>query len=78
MTRALELAAAEGVTSIAFSALGTGEGRVKPDVCARHMLGGVRDFQTKSRFAVETAFSLPSDRDFTAFQAALTRGGDGL
>lgn len=63
-----------GAQSIAFSALGTGEGRVTPSAAAKYMLDGVIAFQ-QSRCAVELAitFSLPTFRDYEAFRNELRR-----
>jgi O-acetyl-ADP-ribose deacetylase (regulator of RNase III) len=71
--RALTLAHAAGARIVAFSALGTGEGRVRPELAARRMLDGVRRFaRTPSvRSEISVTFSLPTHRYYEAFEAAL-------
>ena len=57
---------------MAFSALGTGEGRVEPQAAATLMLNGVRDYyQTELNTGVAVMFSLPTYRDYEAFSAVL-------
>lgn len=68
--KALHLASARGAQSIAFSMLGTGEGRVAPAEAARLMLRGVRAFQG----AIDVRFALPTQRDYEAMQAAVRSG----
>ena len=66
-----------GGTSIALSALGTGEGRVKPALAAKLMLSGVKKFYEQYKDStLAVTFSLPSERDFKAFSAELKRFGD--
>lgn len=65
-----------GGNSLAFSCLGTGEGRVPPAEAARLMMAGVRDFERAFPEAnLQVIFALPSDRDFQAFQAHLGEAG---
>jgi O-acetyl-ADP-ribose deacetylase (regulator of RNase III) len=62
-----------GARSIAFSALGTGEGRVDPRDAARYMLEGVRAFnEAKPRSGLAVTFSLPSYRDYEAFVSVIS------
>jgi O-acetyl-ADP-ribose deacetylase (regulator of RNase III) len=74
--RALTLAHAAGARTVAFAALGTGEGRVRPEMAASQMLGGVRRFaRTPSvRSEMSVTFSLPTHRDYEAFESAYARG----
>src|SRR6266850_8381380 len=59
-----------GASSIAISALGTGEGRVDPRLAARHMFSGVRAFkENEPTSKLTVTFSLPSFRDYEAFSA---------
>ena len=71
--KALELSAQKGARSIAFSMLGTGEGRVPPADAARSMLRAVQEFHRKGG-SLEVTFALPTFRDFDAAQRALTSG----
>ena len=69
---ALIAASKVGAQSIAISALGTGEGRVAPMDAARFMLGGVKAFrQSFSSAELAVVLSLPSYRDFEAFNAVV-------
>jgi O-acetyl-ADP-ribose deacetylase (regulator of RNase III) len=69
---ALKLAAQAGARLVAFSALGTGEGRVEPRVAARYMLDGVSAYrQTEARAELAVSFSLPSYRDYEAFASVM-------
>ncbi len=74
--KALELSAQKGARSIAFSMLGTGEGRVPPADAARFMLRAIRDFHRKGG-SLDVTFALPTFRDFDAVQRALTSGPAG-
>ena len=63
-----------GARSIAISALATGEGRVAPLAAAGFMLDGVRLFSTETPDAdLDVTFSLPSHRDYLAFQSLLSK-----
>ena len=69
---ALKMAAGLGAHSAAFSALGTGEGRVEPGVAARYMLDGVKTFrQSEAHAELAVTFSLPSFRDYEAFSSVI-------
>ena len=69
---ALTAASKVGARSVALSALGTGEGRVKPCDAARYMLEGVRTFRLSEQgAALAVTFSLPSYRDYEAFSSAI-------
>jgi O-acetyl-ADP-ribose deacetylase (regulator of RNase III) len=58
--------------TIAFSSLGTGEGRAQPDEIARLMVGGTRDyFRDYPESPLKVLFSLPDYEDYQAFQRAL-------
>jgi O-acetyl-ADP-ribose deacetylase (regulator of RNase III) len=70
--KGLGLAAAKGARSIAFSMLGTGEGRVNPEDAARLMLSAVRDFHRSTGTALRVHFSLPTFRDYKAVQELLS------
>lgn len=73
--RALELADEKGALSIAFSALGTGEGRVAPELCARLMLDPVKRFlREHPETTLRVLFCLPNDRDLEAFERHLAGG----
>ncbi len=66
--KSIELAYYKGAHSIAFSAMGTGEGRIKPEHCARLMISAVKDFRKKTpNKNIDIYFSLPSYRDYKAF-----------
>jgi len=72
---ALKLAGQAGARSVAFSALGTGEGRVDPRMAARYMLAGVSAYRQLGNLADLTVlFSLPSHRDYEAF-VSIIQGG---
>jgi O-acetyl-ADP-ribose deacetylase (regulator of RNase III) len=72
---ALKLAAQTGARTVAISALGTGEGRVEPRLAARYMLDGVAAYrQTGTHPELAISFSLPSYRDYEAFDSVM-RGG---
>jgi O-acetyl-ADP-ribose deacetylase len=66
---ALREAAELGARSVAFSALGTGEGRVDPHSAASYMVEGVKAFCQSNAARMEITFSLPSFRDYEAFSA---------
>lgn len=73
VSAALTAAADAGARSVAFSALGTGEGRVDPRDAARHMFQGVQAFRQKPGAPeLRILFSLPSYRDFEVFQSVLS------
>ena len=73
VTAALKLAARAGARTVAFSALGTGEGRVDPLVAAGYMLDGVAAYrQGGSPAELEVSFSLPGYRDYEAFDSVLS------
>ena len=66
----MQTAAGLKARSIAFSALGTGEGRVEPGLAARYMLEGVKAFRDKQpEYTLSVVFSLPSHRDYEAFRS---------
>lgn len=70
---AMNLAAQAGARTVAFSALGTGEGRVEPHLAATYMLEGVNAYRrTAARAELAVAFSLPSFRDYEAFASVIT------
>lgn len=71
VTKALRLASGKGAQSIAFSMLGTGEGRVKPEDAARIMLRGIRAFEG----AMEVTLALPTRRDLDAMRKRLALEG---
>lgn len=72
--RALELADQHKVHSMAFSALGTGEGRVAPEHCARLMIGGARKyFREHPGSPIRVMFCLPNPRDYECFENELAR-----
>jgi len=61
-----------GAQSVAFSALGTGEGRVEPREAARYMLEGARAFlQGETKTGLTVTFSLPTYRDYEAFHSVI-------
>ena len=63
-----------GAKSIAISALATGEGRVKPQDAARHMLTAIRDFQEDpAHRSLRVVLALPSYDDYEAFEALYPR-----
>lgn len=68
----LRLAAGKGAGSIAFSMLGTGEGRVKPPDAARIMVCAIRDFQRSANHPIAVHFALPTPRDFEAVERYLS------
>lgn len=69
VSRALELSRSLGAHSITLSALGTGEGRVDFNECARLMMGAAKDFSSKNRdYFLDIEFALPNFRDFEAFE----------
>ena len=69
---ALKIAAENGARSVAFSAPGTGEGRVAPSEAARYMFEGVKNFRPReSGPQLAVTFSLPSFRDYEAFASYL-------
>jgi O-acetyl-ADP-ribose deacetylase (regulator of RNase III) len=69
---ALIAASKAGARSVALSALGTGEGRVAPLDAARYMLDGVSAFrQRQSQSDLVVTMSLPSYRDFEAFNSVV-------
>ena len=65
---ALQQLSALGARSVAISALGTGEGRVRPNDAARYMLEGVRMHRrAQPTSALAVTFSLPTFADYEAF-----------
>jgi O-acetyl-ADP-ribose deacetylase (regulator of RNase III) len=68
--KALELSSEKRVKSIAFSMLGTGEGRVKPADAARIMIRAIQDFQ-RGGGELSVMFALPTFRDYDAVQRLL-------
>ncbi len=71
--KSLLMATKLNAETIAFSALGTGEGRVKPEDCAKLMIDAVSDFFAKHRKSnLKVIFALPSYRDYKAFENLLT------
>ena len=62
----------KGGHSIAFSALGTGEGRVSPEYAAKLMLSGISSYQSRNHSnIIPVTLALPSDRDYEAFKKLL-------
>lgn len=60
------------VSRVAFTALGTGQGRVAPDRCARILVEAVRKHQREHPGSeMRVTFCLPADRDYQAFQQVL-------
>lgn len=75
VARALQLAEERQIVRMAFSALGTGEGRVQPEHCARMMIGAARShFRVQPESLLRVNFCLPGDRDFAAFEKVLAQG----
>jgi len=69
VSKSIELAYDKGARSIAFSAMGTGEGRVKPEYCARLMISAAKDFKKHMLHKnIDIFFSLPNYRDYNAFR----------
>ena len=68
-----------GAKSIAISALATGEGRVKPEEAAALMLDpALNALRNLRAWDVTASFSLPTHRDYEAFQTRLEGlGGSG-
>jgi O-acetyl-ADP-ribose deacetylase (regulator of RNase III) len=63
-----------GATSIALSALATGEGRVRPEDAARLMLTAIRDFQEiPANRRLKVILSLPTFDDYEAFESVYRR-----
>ncbi len=76
VSRALETGASLGASSMAMSALATGEGRVDPRTAACSMLGGVQDFRgNREHSELVVWFSLPTFQDYEAFQSVLAGCG---
>lgn len=68
----LRQAEQKDISRVAFTALGTGQGRVPPDRCARILLEAVRQHQREHPDSeMRVTFCLPVDRDFQAFQQVL-------
>ena len=60
------------VSRVAFTALGTGLGRVPPERCARILIEAVRKHQREHpESQMRVTFCLPVDRDYQAFQQVL-------
>ncbi|HLY74052.1 MAG TPA: macro domain-containing protein [Planctomycetota bacterium] len=74
--KALKLSAGKGARTVAFSMLGTGEGRVKPSDAAGHMIRAVRDFHRRGG-ELSVTFALPTFRDYEAARALLSGGRQG-
>lgn len=73
VVRALELAEAREASTLALSALGTNEGRVKADHAATMMVRAARQyFRDHPESSLRVIFSLPNPRDFEAFEKALS------
>ncbi len=72
---ALREAAKLRCRSVAFSALGTGEGRVDPRDAAKYMIQGVKLFRESAGVDLSITFSLPTHRDFDAFHSEIHAGG---
>jgi len=61
-----------GVSRVAFTALGTGQGRVLPERCARILVEAVRKHQREHpESEMRVTFCLPVDRHYQAFQQVL-------
>lgn len=72
VARALAMADEKAVHTIAFSALGTGEGRVTPDHSARMMVSAARKhLRENPESPLRVVFCLPTERDYEAFERAL-------
>ena len=70
--KALALADERKVARLAFSALGTGEGRVTPEHCARLMLEATRKYlREHEESPLQVVFCLPTPRDCEAFERLL-------
>lgn len=68
----LRQAEQHNVSRVAFTALGTGQGRVPPERCARLLVEAVRKHQSEHpESEMRVTFCLPVDRDFQAFQRVL-------
>lgn len=60
------------VSRVAITSLGTGQGRVPPERCARILVEAVRKHQREHPTSeMRVTFCLPVDRDFQAFQQVL-------
>lgn len=67
--RALEFARNVQLHSVAFSALGTGEGRVSPSDSARYMFAAIYRYRMENPdWPLAVTISLPTPVDFQAFQ----------
>lgn len=67
--RALEFARNVQLHSVAFSALGTGEGRVSPEDSARYMFSAIYRYRSENpEWPLAVTISLPTPVDFQAFQ----------
>ena len=77
--RLMEESHRRGAKSIAISALATGEGRVKPEEAAALMLDpALNALRNLRAWDVTASFSLPTHRDYEAFQTRLEGlGGSG-
>jgi len=71
--RGLKLLGLEGPQTVGMSALGTGEGRVKPADAARFMLTAIRDHQREPGRRMHVVLSLPTYEDYEAFEDFLPR-----
>ena len=70
--RALELASQRKASTIAFSALGTGEGRVTSEQSARLMISATRTWhRNHPDSGLRVEFCLPSEKDYAAFMNVL-------
>jgi len=79
VAKSLKIAHQSNASSIAFSALGTGEGRVTPENCAKFMLRPAIEFFSINRDStLEIIFSLPTYEDYAAFKSILTSEMYGL
>ena len=71
---ALHQLAALDVESVAISALGTGEGRVRPSDASRYMLEGVQRYRlAEPTSTLAVIFSLPNFSDYEAFVRELAK-----
>lgn len=69
----LRLAHESGAQTMAVAAMGTGEGGVQPDQCARMFIGAARDFfREEPDSPLTVQFCLPTYRDYEAFERTLS------
>lgn len=72
----LRLAEHRQISRVAFCALGTGEGRVPPERCAKILIEAARKHQREfPESDMRITFCLPADRDYQAFNQVLAHEG---